>query len=187
MSAVRSGQHPSLLAEQGPCLVAGAVTIDDSFITEIKIHSGLVAMPLGCVALLDTGSPQTFINTHAFDSMKRAGASSAICERHTPPKSWGVFGKSPPLETSATVRFNVRFFHDDKPPASLTVWAYVVPSEAMKHDVLLGRASWMRFQDRFYRTMPPCPRTTRVSRRAHAAAPRSTGHNSVCSRLFGSP
>ena len=89
MSAAHSDQHSPLLAEQGPCLVAGVVTMDDSSFTKIKIHSDPVAVQLGCVALLDTRSPQTFINTYALKSMKRAGAASVICERHTPPKSWG--------------------------------------------------------------------------------------------------
>ena len=90
MSAAHTGQHPPLFAEQGPCLVAGVVTMNDSsFTTKIKIHSGPVGVQLDCVALLGTGSPQTFINTHALESIKRAGAASAICERHTPPRSWG--------------------------------------------------------------------------------------------------
>ena len=32
----------------------------------------------------------------------------------------------------------------------------------MQHDVLLGRDSWMRFQDRSYRTLAPCPINNRV-------------------------
>ena len=150
----------SLLSEHGPCLVAGVliVTMDvSSLTTKIKNHSGLAAMELGCVAFLDRGSPQAFTGPHAFDSMKRVGAASATCERRTPPRSWGDFGKFPPL-----VRLSARFFHDKKPPASLVVWAYAIPSQAMKHDVLLGRDTWMLFQDRSYRTMAPCPVTNRV-------------------------
>ena len=141
ISVAESGQHPPLLTEQGPCLVAGVVTMNgSSFTTKIKIHSGAVAVQLGCVALLDTGSPQTFINTHALESMKRAGPASAICERHTPSRSGGEFGRSLPLQTSTTVPLSVKFFHDDRPTASLAVWASVVPEEAMQHYVLLGRA-----------------------------------------------
>ena len=32
----------------------------------------------------------------------------------------------------------------------------------MQHDVLLGRDSWMRFQDRSYCAIAPCPLTSRV-------------------------
>ena len=84
MPASHSGQHPPLLTDRGPCLVAGVVTMDDSsFTSKIKIHSGPVAVQLDYVTLLYTGSPQTTINTHALESMKRANSSSAICERHT--------------------------------------------------------------------------------------------------------
>ena len=103
MSAAHSGRRPPVLAEQGPRLVASVVTMDDfSFTIEIKVHSGPAAVQLGCVALLDTGSPQTFINTHALDNMKRAGATSAICERHTPLSPGGASAhpclSRPPLE-----------------------------------------------------------------------------------------
>ena len=104
MSAAHSDQHSPMLAEQGPCLVTGVVTMgDSSFTTKMKIHSDSVAVQLGCVALFDTGSP--------LESMKRAGATSAICERHTPPRFWGRVSKSPPLQTSAAVRLSVQFFH----------------------------------------------------------------------------
>ena len=55
-----SGRAPP---EHGPCLVGGTVTLDGvSFTTEITIHSrGDAIAPYRCVALLDTGSPQTFI------------------------------------------------------------------------------------------------------------------------------
>ena len=108
MSAAHSDQHSTLLPEQGSCLVAGIAMMEDSsFTTKTKIHSGPVAVPVGCVTLSDTGSRQTFINTDALDSMNRAGAAPAICERHTPPKSWGRFGKSPPLQTSTAVPVSV--------------------------------------------------------------------------------
>ena len=73
-----------------------------SFTTKIKIHSGPVAVQLDCVALLDKGSSQTFINTHALKSMERVGVAAAICERHTLPRSWGAMASPhlsrPPLQ-----------------------------------------------------------------------------------------
>ena len=87
-SVAHSGQHPPLLAEQGDCLVASVVTMDDSsFTTKIKVPGGPAAVQLRCVALSDTGSPQTFINTHTLKSMSRVGAASAFCERHTPSRN----------------------------------------------------------------------------------------------------
>ena len=104
---------------------------------------------------LDTGSPHTFATTHTLESIKRAGAASNIRERHTSSRSWGGFGNSPPLQSSTTVRLGVPFFHDDRPTTSLAVWAYVAPDEATQDDVLLGSDSWMRSNDRSYRTLPP--------------------------------
>ena len=69
---IASGVGPGLaLPEHGPCLVGGTVTLDDvSFTTKIAIHSGGDAMaPYSCVALLDTGSPQTFIRRDVLDRM----------------------------------------------------------------------------------------------------------------------
>ena len=65
--------------------------------------------------------PQTIINSHAFDSMKRVGVASATCEQHTLKSSWGAFGKSPPLETAATVRLSVQCFRGNNPTSSLAV------------------------------------------------------------------
>ena len=89
-----------MLPEQGPYLVAGTATVDNaSFTTNIDIHSDPAAVLLGCVVLLDTGSPQIFLNGQDLKSMKTAVAASVVCERRTPLRSWGVLGKSPPLQT----------------------------------------------------------------------------------------
>lgn len=110
-------------------------------------------MRLGCVTLWDTGSPQTFTNSHALKSMKTALAAAVVCERRTPPRSWGGIGKSPPLQTDAGVFLSVQFFHNNLPTASLAVWVYVVSPEAMQQPVILGRDSWVRSSDRSYSTL----------------------------------
>ena len=64
------GIDPSLTRpEHGPCIVGGINTlVDASFITKIAVHSGANALaPYGCVALLDTGFPHTFIKRDVFD------------------------------------------------------------------------------------------------------------------------
>ena len=48
-----------------------------SFTNKIKIDSGPAAVQLSCVALLESGSPQSSIITHAEESMERAGAAFA--------------------------------------------------------------------------------------------------------------
>ena len=88
--AVTPGAVPSLaLPENGPCLVDGIITLDDaSFTTKIAVHSGANALaPYGCVALLDTGSPQTFIIRDVLDSMLSVGVASVACERKCAPRS----------------------------------------------------------------------------------------------------
>ena len=152
-----------LLPEQGPGLVGGVVTVDHkSYTTQIRAHCGATASTFGCVALLDTGSPQSFISARAWDSMKASGAASAAFEKRTQPRCWGGFGKSAPLQTSTMVRLSVQFLRNKCPTASLAVWAYLVDDSVMQHDVLLGRDSWMRFTDRAYRTLPVRRKDDRV-------------------------
>ena len=110
ISAISSGATlppalPSLIAEHGSAHSSGIVIVDDaSFTTRIKIHSGPCSSNrYGLVALLDTGSPQTFISAEAWACMKRSVAASDACEQHASPRSWGGFGESAPLLTSISV------------------------------------------------------------------------------------
>ena len=94
--AVAPGVDPSLAqSEHGPCLVGGIIALDDALVTtKIAFHSGPNALaPFGCVALFDTGSPQTFIRRDVLDSMLL--------------DLWGGFGESGPLQTSTSVRLSV--------------------------------------------------------------------------------
>ena len=127
---IASGVGPGLeLSEHGPCLVGGTVTLDDvSFTSKIAIHSGGDAMaPYRCAALLDTGSPQTFIRRDVLSRMLLVGTASAACEGPCSPRSWGGFGESAPLRTSTSIRLSVQFFRGNEPTCFLAVWACVVP------------------------------------------------------------
>ena len=116
-------------AEQGPCLVPGIVSMGYStFTTKTKIYSGLASAHFGCVAPLDTGTPQSFITRNAWEHMVRSGAATTICETQTPTRSWGGFGKSSPSQTTTTARLSVHFLHNDQQTVSLGVWTYVIPS-----------------------------------------------------------
>ena len=120
--AATSGVDPSLeLPEHGPYLVEGIITLDDaSFTTKIAAHSGANALaPFGCVTLLDTGSPHTFIRRDVLDRMLSVGVASVACERKRVPSSWGGFGESAPLQTSTSVRLSVQFFRATAPTCSL--------------------------------------------------------------------
>ena len=79
----------ALIPEQGPDLVSGTVTIDDhTFTTLPSLTSGASATsPFRCRALLDTGSPHSFIHQGAFDQMVAPGASDKSYVRSTTPRS----------------------------------------------------------------------------------------------------
>ena len=148
-----------LLPEQGPDLIGGIVTTDDTpFTTLLTLHSGVsVTSRFDCRALLDTGSPQSFIHQGAFDQMVAMGAADPSCIRSTTPKTWSGFGSQQLLSTNRQARTTFQFNHNDTTSASLAVWMYIVPNETMRCPLLLGRDSWMRFHSRFYQTLPPQP------------------------------
>ena len=109
-TAVGAGQGPpSVIPEHGPCLAGGIVTLDDvSFTTEIAIHSGGDAIaPYRCTALLDTGSPQSFIRRDLLDRIISVGTVSSACKRPSSLRSWGDFGESTPLRTATRIRLSV--------------------------------------------------------------------------------
>ena len=147
------------IPEQGPDLIGGIVTMDDAtFTTLLSLHSGVSATSrFNCRALLDTGSPQSFIHQGAFDQMVALGAADASCVRSTTPRTWSGFGSRQLLSTNQQARMTVQFHHNDTASASLAVWMYIVPNETMRCPLLLGRDSWMRFHSRSYQTLPPHP------------------------------
>ena len=60
-----------LMPKQGPDLVSGVVAMDDAtFTTLLSLSNGASATSrFNCRALLDTGSPQSFIHQAHFDQM----------------------------------------------------------------------------------------------------------------------
>ena len=148
-----------LIPEQDPDLIGGVVTMDDAtFTTLLSLHSGVSATSrFNCRALLDTGSPQSFIHQGAFDQMVALGAADASCVRSTTPRTWSGFGSRQLLSTNQQVRMTVQFHHNGTTSASLAVWMYIVLNETMRCPLLLGRDSWMRFPSRSYQTLPHHP------------------------------
>ena len=148
-----------LIPEQGPDLIGGVVTMDDAtFTTLLSLHSGvLTTSRFNCRALLDTGSPQSFIHQGAFDQMVATGATDAFCVRSATPRTWIGFGSRQLLSTNRQARMTVRFNHNGTMSTSLAVWMYIVPNETMRCPLLLGRDSWMRFHSRSYQTLSPQP------------------------------
>ena len=86
--------------------------------------------------------------------MKVCAAATHLCEQHGPPRSWGGFGTSAPLTNSASIRLSVQCLRRFSPTAALAVWACIVPPGTMQHPIVLGRDSWMRFEQRSYTTLP---------------------------------
>ena len=120
-NATRGDQPP--MSEQGPDLIsAGVVTMDGvTFTTLPSLTSGASATSqFRCRALLDTGSPQSFVHQGAFEQMVATGAADESYVRSTPPRSWSGFGSQEPLNTNRQARLTVQFYHNDAPSASLT-------------------------------------------------------------------
>ena len=143
--------------EFGPDLVGGVVTVDhSSFTTQIEVHGGKTAHRAHlCVALLDSGSPSTFVARSKLDAMLADGSVTADFVRTGPRRRWSGFTDSKSaLQTSHLVRLSVQFFRNQQPTAQLAVWAHVVPDKVLQQDVLLGRDSFMRFDHHDYTVIP---------------------------------
>ena len=108
----RVSTPPSRCQNTVPAPSGGPITLDDAtFTTKIAVHSvaGVLA-PLGCVTLLDTGSPQTFIRRDVLDRMQSVGAAFIASEQKCAPRSWGGGRESAPLKTSPGVRLIAQLF-----------------------------------------------------------------------------
>ena len=129
-----------LLPEQGPDLVSGVVTMDDAtFTTLLSLSSGATATSrFNCRALIDTGSPQSFIHQGTFDQMVAADAADASYVRSTTPKSWSGFGSHQMLSICRQARMTAQFHHDGAPSSSLAVWDVYCP----RRDYALPHPPW---------------------------------------------
>ena len=131
---------------------------DATFTTLLSLYSGVSATSrFNCGALLNTGSPQSFIHQGAFHQRIATGAADASCVRSTTPRTWSGIGSRQLLSTHRQARMTVQFNHNGTPSASLAVWMYIVSNETMRCPLLLGRDSWMRFHPRSYQTLSPQP------------------------------
>ena len=147
------------ISEQGPDLISGIVAMDNvTFTTLPSLTSGAFATSqLRCRALLDTGSPQSFIYQGSFEQMVVTVAADESYARSTTPRSWSGFGSQELLSTNRQARMPIQFHRNDTPSASLAVWIYIVPNETMRCPLLLGRDSCMRFHSHSYQMLAPTP------------------------------
>ena len=113
--------------------------------------------------------------------MEITGEAFVVYECEAPLRSW-AWNKQISTPPDFCVRLNVQFPHNNQlqSTAPLAVWAYIGPSEAMQHAVLLRRDSWMRFSDSSCRTLaPPRPSDSCVLGRSHAITLRATWSRST--------
>ena len=72
-----------------------------------------------CRALLDMGSPLSFIHQGASVQRVATGASDVSYVRLTTPKSWSGFGSRELLSTHRRTRMIIQFYHDGQHPRFL--------------------------------------------------------------------
>ena len=84
------------LYEYGPEITGGEVSVDhSSFTTIVSIHGGRDATKkYKSVALLDSGSPSSFVTQAVIDEMLPKGAASADMITVGKPRRWGGFTDS---------------------------------------------------------------------------------------------
>ena len=127
-----------------------------SFTTTVSIHGGRkAAKKYKSVALLDSGSPSSFVTQAVIDEMLRKGAASADMIIVGKPRRWGGFTDSTePLQTNSSACLSVQFFKEKKKTARMKMPCHIVPPMVLQHGLLLGRDSSLKFQNRTYATLP---------------------------------
>ena len=136
------------LHEYGPVLTGGRVSVNhSSFTTAVSVHGGRKATKkYKSVALLDSGSPSSFVMQAVIDEMLRKGAASADMITVGEPRRWGGFTDSTePLQTNSSACLCVQFFKGKKPTAQMKVLCHIVPPMVLQHGSLLGRDSFLKF------------------------------------------
>ena len=103
------------LHEYGPELTGGKVSVDrSSFTTTVSIHGGRKATKkYKSVALLDSGSPSSFVTQAIINEILRKGAAPADIITVGKPHEWGGFTDSTePLQTNSSACLSVQFFKE---------------------------------------------------------------------------
>lgn len=149
-----------ILPEDGPDLVDGIVTVDDSsFATRVRIYSGFLHSYQFARYRQSTNiSTRRCPGTH--DANR--GRQSAICELTSNLRAWGGIGTAPYILKNP-FGFTVQFLKGGIPTARLAVLACVVCSETMPYALLLDPDSWVQDicpnsdDDRFARELSLTP------------------------------
>ena len=110
---VSTVENDGYLHEYGPELTGGKILVDhSSFTTIVSIHGGQKdTKRYKSVALLDGGSPSSFVTQAVSDEMLRKGAASANMVTVGKPRRWGGFTDlTEPLQTNSSACLSVQFF-----------------------------------------------------------------------------
>ena len=146
------------LHEFGPEPMEGKVSVNhDNFTTIVSIHGGQKATKgHKCVALLDSGSPCSFVTQAAINEMLQKGAASAdMIAVNDKPRKWGGFSESEEaLQTNSTAGLSVQFYNSKEQTAYMQLYCHIVTPTALQYDLLLGRDSFLKFQNHTYATLP---------------------------------
>ena len=122
-----------------PEITGGRVSVDhSSFTTILSIHGGRKATKKHkFVALLDSGSPSSFVTQAVIDEVLRRGAASADMITVGKPRRWGGFTDSTePLQTNSSACLSVQFLKGKKPTARMKVPCHIVPPMVLQHGLL---------------------------------------------------
>ena len=150
-------ENSGYLYEYGPELTGGKVSVDHaSFTAAISIHGGRKATKkYKSVALLDSGSPSSFVTQAVINEMLRKGAALVDMITVGKPRRWGGFTDSTePLQTNSSACLSVQCFKGKEPTAQMGVRCHIVPPMVLQHGLLLGRDSVLKFQNHTYVTLP---------------------------------
>ena len=110
------------LHQYGPDLTGGRVSVDhSSFTTTVSFHGGRNASKkYKSVALLDSGSPSSFVTQAVINEMLRRGAGSADMVTVGKPRKSGSFTDSTEqLQTNSSACLSVQFFKGKMPTARM--------------------------------------------------------------------
>lgn len=127
---------------------------DVSHATRILLDSGPRARSIHpCVAVFDSGSPQTYIQQSVWERMLTSNAANASAVCLTADHNWPGFDECTSLRANFSLRLSIQFMRSKTHTAKIAVWAFLTPDRTMARLVLMGHDSWLRFNHRIYVTL----------------------------------
>ena len=105
--------------------------------------------------MLDSGLPSSFVTDAVIDEMLQEGAASSDMITVGKPRRWGGFTDfTEALKTNRSVCLSVQFHRGRQPTAQMRLRCHIVPPMVLRHDLLLERDSFLKFEHHTYATLP---------------------------------